>query len=122
MKHYQYLIVLLILLAGSPAWSANLVESGNKLQMADNILTHYLIPLKLEGKAGSYSLEKMINERFRCSLAPISLIGLDIAPRLVCIKQPSGYAPLCDDLYVTLWFDKMSPPLPPTRCSEAWIR
>jgi hypothetical protein len=85
--------------------AANLVESGSKLSFAHEIGAKYVVPLGLEEKTGSQALEKILVEGFRCGVVPVSPIGLKEPPRLECSKKPSGYAPLCDELLVTLRFE-----------------
>ena len=68
------------------------------------------MPLKLEGLTGSQALEKILAEGFRCDLEPVRPLVSYEPPLAECSKKPSGYGPLCEELLVTLRFERITPP------------
>lgn len=86
---------------------ADLPESTGKLLMAREIERTYIQPLGLSGRSASVALERMLSEGFRCDLRVASPIGLDQPPLLHCIKSPSGFASLCNELNVYVRFKRL---------------
>jgi hypothetical protein len=99
---------LVLLIPG--AFAQDLIEGGNKLQLAGEIDKRYVIPLGLKGKTGTQAIEIVLSEGFQCDIEPISAIGLNEPPLSECEKRPSGFGDLCDKLIVTLRFEKIQPP------------
>lgn len=108
-KLLRSLCILFILGMTTYTSAANLVEGGNKLSFAHEIGVRYVVPLGLEGKTASQALEKILSEGFRCDLEPVRPLVPFEPPLAECTKRPSGYAPLCDELLVTLRFEPIVP-------------
>jgi hypothetical protein len=94
----------LIVLAAGEASALNLPEGTSKLALGSEITRVYLIPLGLEGKPANESIGTLLAEGFRCNLEPHSTVVARERPLSDCIKKPSGFGPLCDELFVSLRF------------------
>ena len=100
-------LVVASALLPSTGFAIDLGESANKLKKAHEIDRQYVVLLRLKGKRAIQAIDVLLGEGFRCDLEPFSAIGLDEPPMSTCIKQPSGFGPLCDDLIVALRFERV---------------
>lgn len=99
--------VFMALLSIAPIASAiNLPEGTSKLERANEIDREYVVPLGLKGKVAIHAIQMVLDEGFRCNLQHTSPIGLDEPPLARCIKRPSGFGSLCDELILTLRFER----------------
>ncbi len=106
---HRYLWAIGICFAFIPsAFAINIPEGTNKLQLASEITKQYLTPLGLKGKTAAQAIEILLAEGFRCGLEPVSNYGLDLPPRSICVKQPSGFGSLCDFLDVSVHLERMN--------------
>jgi len=90
------------------AFAINIPEGTNKLQAAREIDKQYLTPLGLKGKTAAQAIKTLLAEGFRCGLVPVSPLGLNEPPRSKCVKQPSDFGPLCDELDVSVYLERSS--------------
>lgn len=95
-------VIIASLLTVRIASAIDIPEGTNKLQLATEINRRYVIPLGLEGKVAEQAIQIALGEGFRCDLEHVSPIGLNEPPLALCIKQPSGFGALCDDLILAL--------------------
>jgi hypothetical protein len=100
-------LALTLALWASDVSAINFAEGTSKLQKADEIDRTYVVPLALKSKPAEQAMTRLLAEGFRCKLEPFSSTGLDMRPYADCVKQPSGFGELCDDLIVTLRFQRL---------------
>ncbi len=84
------------------AHAINIVEGTNKLQYATEIGKKYIHPLGLNGKTAADANRTLLGEGFRCDIEVINPNAMLKQPKLRCVKQPSGFGPLCDELLLTV--------------------
>ncbi len=109
-KLLQMRYFMRVLGMGMSVWTAsagatNIPEGTSKLQMGSEIDKAYVAPLGLKGKPGTQAMETLLREGFRCNLRHFGLKGLDEHPYSRCIKEPSGFGNLCDELDVFVRFE-----------------
>jgi hypothetical protein len=95
-----------LVLCCSGASAINIPEGTSKLQAADEIDKAYVVPLGLKGKPVVQAMATLQAEGFRCNLQHVSPIGLDEPPLSRCFKERSGFGSLCEELIVTLRFER----------------
>ena len=95
-----------VVLAIASANAINVPEGTSKLVLASEITRQYVVPLGLKGKPAAHAISVFLAEGFRCNLKPRRQYGTDDSPLSDCIKEPSGFSPLCDELIVTAYYER----------------
>lgn len=83
-------------------------KGTSKLQLANEIDKAYVVPLGLKGKPADQAIAALLADGFRCQLQYASGIVPSEPPLSRCVKLPSGFGELCDELTVTLRFERLS--------------
>jgi hypothetical protein len=103
--HHSVQLLAWILLSAVRVEAANIPESTSKLARAHEITRSYVIPLGLRGKSAANALGVLLAEGFRCDLKSRREVGTFDNPLSDCIKKPTGFGPLCEDLIVSAYFE-----------------
>lgn len=109
---------LTVICSIGPARGENIPETTDRLMLGREIDRDYIDVLGVRGQSGRVAVEKMLGEGFRCRIEVAEEYVPEERPMWHCIKRPSGYAPLCDELWVALRF---SPPAESMRTREALL-
>lgn len=88
------------------AQAIDIPEGTSKLELANQIDRNYVVPLGLKGKPAAQAIEVLLSEGFRCRLQQSSQVVPSEPPLSRCVKSPSQFGPLCNELIVTLRFER----------------
>ena len=101
------------------AYGVDLPDSTNRLVYSGQVNSEYIGTFNLELMRGRSALQTMLNEGFRCRIQ----VGNElVAENINCSKRPSGFAPLCDDLITTVYFEHANKRVPGIETREDLYR